>query len=223
MTFLQIINSLLRRLRFAEATSVDQDAYTKLLQEFVNDTKREVEDTWPWLQLRQTIQITTSSGVFRYTFTGAGKRYKLMQDSMGRPSVWNDTEDIPLYKAPSMRWMTQRLNFNNLTNNVPIWFDINGQDNGDPQVDLYPPPDGTYTINFDLVIPQDDLSSDSDTLTVPEYPVILGAWARALQDRGEDNGTPVASAIAQYQEALADAIAIENMNSADSENVWTVV
>lgn len=223
MTLLQLVNDLLIRLRFAEATDVDQSSYTKLLKKFINDTKREVEDSWPWLQLRQTIQITTAAGTFRYTLTGAGKRYKLMKDSYGRPSVWNDTEDTPLYKAPSMRWMTQRLNDNDLTNNQPVWFDINGQDGGDPQVDLYPPPDGVYTINFDVVIPQEDLTDNSDTLTVPEYPVMLGAWARALQDRGEDGGTPVASAIAQYQEALADAIAIENMNSADSENVWTVV
>lgn len=225
MTLLDIVNSLMTRMRYSEVGTVEQSTYSKLLREYINDTKREVEDAWPWVQLRQTVQIDTEADTFRYTLSGAGKRYKLMEDWAGRVDVWNDTDDLFLRKAPSMRWMSAKLNDDNPQKDSPSWFDINGQDDssGDPQVDLYPIPDGAYTINFNMVIPQEDLSDDTDSLTVPSYPVLLGAWARALQDRGEDGATSAINVWQQYHNALADAISIENMNTADSENTWWVV
>lgn len=222
MTYLELVNSVLKRMRFNTVGTVSQSTYSTLIGEFVNEAKREVEDAWDWVQLRDTIQITTSDGVFRYTLTGAGKRYRLLQDPAGRVDVFNDTEDVFLQKAPSMRWMSARLNDNDATNNQPSHFDINGQSSGDPQVDLYPIPDGVYTINFNMVIPQDDLSSDSTSLIVPDYPVLLGAWAKAMEDRGEDGGNSVASVYRRYHDALSDAISYDRDNAGPWEDMWMV-
>ena len=40
MTYLQLVNSVLRRLRENEVDSVNQNNYSKLIGEFVNDAKR---------------------------------------------------------------------------------------------------------------------------------------------------------------------------------------
>ena len=221
MTYLQLVNKVLVRLREDEVTSVSQDTYSKLIGELINETKREVEDAWNWVLLRTTIQATTSSGVFRYTLTGAGNRYRLLRDRVGQSAVFNDTDDSALTQIPS-RTMTEYHNGGNTQSAAPMYFDFNGSTDGDPNVDLYPIPDGAYDINFDLIIPQDDLENDADVLTVPEYPIILGAYAKAISERGEDGSTMFAEAEAKYQKALSDAISIDARNL-PYETIWTTV
>jgi hypothetical protein len=132
--------------------------------------------------------------------------------------VFNDTDDTPMYQVPS-RDMTQFHNTDNTQNATPIYFDFNGSTSGDPNVDLWPIPDASYVINFDMVIPQDSLSSDDDTLTVPEWPVILGAYAKAIDERGEDNGVLFTKAEDKYMKALSDAIALDAANL-PFETLW---
>ena len=224
MTYLELVNSVMKRQRFGTVSTVSQSNYSLLIGEFVNEAKREVEDALNWVQLRNTIQITTADGTFKYTLSGAGDRGRLMKDTMGNPDVFNDTEDTFLKQAPSMRWMSARLNDNDVEKQEPTYFEINGQDgNGDPQVDLYPIPDNTYVINFNMVLPQESFENDNDTLIVPDWPVLLGAWAKAMEDRGEDGGSSIASVYKRYHDALADAMVYDQENAGPHENVWTVV
>ena len=69
---------------------------------------------------------------------------------------------------------------------VPSYFSINGTSSGLLTAQVYPKPDGVYNIDFYLLDPQDDLTNATDTLTCPEFPVIMGVWARAIAERGED-------------------------------------
>ena len=218
MTYLQLVNKVLVRLRESEVSSVSQDAYSKLIGELINQTKREVEDSWNWVLLRTTIQVPTSSGTFRYTLTGAGNRFRILKDEYGRKSVFNDTDDYQLRQVASQR-MTQLHNGAETQNAAPVYFDFNGATSGDPNVDFWPVPDGSYNINFDLIIPQDDLSADADELTLPEYPVILGAYAKALAERGEDGGFMFAVVESNYQKSLSDAVALDAGNL-PFETVW---
>ena len=68
MTYLQLVNSVLRRLREDEVTSVSQNSYSKLIGEFVNDAKRSVEDAYDWTALRTTLTVTTDDTTFNYVF-----------------------------------------------------------------------------------------------------------------------------------------------------------
>ena len=43
MTYLQLVNSVLRRLREEEVSTVGQTSYSKLVGEFINDAKRTVD------------------------------------------------------------------------------------------------------------------------------------------------------------------------------------
>jgi predicted Zn-dependent protease with MMP-like domain len=89
----------------------------------------------------------------------------------------------------------------------------------DSAVDLYPVPDGVYTLRFNVTIPQDDLADNSDTLQIPSEPVIQGTLARAISERGEDGGRLSNDQYILYRSAMADEIAIEAGRFSD-ETVW---
>ena len=213
MTYLSIVNKILVRLRETEVTSVAQTSYSRLIGELVNQTKREVEDAWKWIPLRTTIQAVTEVGTFRYTLTNAGNRFQFLH-------AFNDTSNLDL-ELTNARVMSGYFNGESQVSGSPIKFDFNGSTDGDPNVDVWPVPDAIENLNFDIVLPQVDLSVDTDILTVPEYPVILGAYAKAAAERGEDGGFMFAEAESNYQKALADAIAIDAHN-VPSELIWGI-
>lgn len=210
-----MVNNLLLRLREGTVTSVDETDYTQLLVSFINETKREVEDSWNWVQLRTTIQIPTlgDSSTFRYTLTGAGNRYRILQ-------VINDTEDYEMRRVP-YKWMNKQFTAGTLQYGSPQFYDVNGNTSGDPNVDLYPIPDAVENINFNMIVPQDDLSLDTDVITVPHWPVLLGAYSKAISERGEDGGQTFAEAERNYMKTLSDAIAIDS-SKVDDELIWEV-
>jgi len=64
MTYLELVNGVLRRLRENQVSAVDQNPYSLLIGDLVNDAKRIVEDAWDWSALRTTLTITTTAGYF---------------------------------------------------------------------------------------------------------------------------------------------------------------
>ena len=214
MTYLQLVNQVLRRLREGEVATVSQSSYSKLIGDYINETKREVEEAWNWVLLRSTIQVNTVASTFRYTLTGAGNRFRIL-------SAFNDTDDFQMKLAPR-DWMTKQFNGGQTQNASPLYYDMNGSSGGDPNVDVWPIPDSVYDLNFDMVLPQDDLSADDDTLTVPHWPVVLGAYAKGLSERGEDGGFMFAEALTNYQKALGDAVSLDMNNVHPVEHDWNV-
>ena len=211
-TQLQLVNFVLGRMRENEVTTIPASTSSKLIAQFVNQAKQEVEDRWDWLHLRTTIAIVTVASTFRYILTGAGQRWRLLRDHSTNPVGWdvyNDTQDYNLTKAPASAWMTRQLLTQPQTGD-PIWFDINGQSGGDPQVDLYPIPPAGQTINFNMVIPQADFTltgtDNSTVLTVPDLPVLLRAYDLARTERGEDGSTSPTERQKQYVDALWSAV-----------------
>ena len=89
-------------------------------------------------------------------------------------------------------------------------YGFNGIDNElDMVVDLWPIPDDQRQINFNIVKPQDKLQTATTHCYVNEQAVILGAYVRALSERGEDGGTQVSVAAAEFQNVLSRAIEID--------------
>jgi len=54
MTYLQIVNSVLTRLRENQVDTVDFDEYSSLIAAFVNDAKAQIENSHSWSSLRST-------------------------------------------------------------------------------------------------------------------------------------------------------------------------
>jgi hypothetical protein len=107
--------------------------------------------------------------------------------------------------------MNRKLNFGTPSQSIPSEFCFNGVDgSGDTKIDLFPVPNGVYTLKFDLTIPQANLSADGTSVKVLDYLVTQNAYARALMERGEDGGTPSSDAYILYKGMLSDAIALES-------------
>ena len=213
-TYLQLVNNVLIRLRETEVSSVGDTPYSSLIGVFVNDAKREIEDAHEWNCLTTTIVIPTVSGTRNYTLTGSGQRFRT-QD------VLNDTQDVPMRQVPT-NWMNRQYFLGTVQGAAPDKYNYSGISGDDTQVDVWPQPDGVYSLRFELVIPQADLNADADSLKVPPHLVQMLAYAKAVGERGEDGGTAFSEIYQQYRLALADAIAIEK-NRYDDETTWVGV
>jgi hypothetical protein len=202
MNYIQLVNSVLRRLRETEVSSVNDNAYSKLIGDFVNDAKRNVEDAYNWNSLSDTLTAVTATGIFNYVLVGSGQRFRVID-------VLNDSSDVIVRNA-STRWMNQQFLLNPTQAGTPQYYNFNGTDaNGDTQVDLFPIPNGVYNIRFNVILPQPIMTSDATVLKVPYEPVIFLAYAKALAERGEDGGLASNEAYGLYRTSLADAIALE--------------
>jgi hypothetical protein len=202
MTYLELINDVLIRLREPVVTSNNQTTYSTLIGKFVNDAKRQVEDAFAWNALGTTITLSTTSGTYQYSLTGAGQKFQVMD-------VINTTSNVGLTNI-SFVDMNRKLNFTPLVNSIPTEFAFDGVDGSyDTKVNLYPIPDGVYTIKFALTVPQATLTSDATVVAVPDVLVAQNAYARALVERGEDGGTSSSEAYLLYKSMLSDYIALE--------------
>ena len=96
----------------------------------------------------------------------------------------------------------------------PLYYGFNGSDSSNNlKVDLSPVPTEAHTISFDIIKYQDDLAEAATVISVPERPVILGAWARAISERGEDGGTQSSLMAQEASEALKQAIMLDSGNT----------
>jgi hypothetical protein len=214
-TYLDVVNNVLRRLREPTVTSVNDTDYSAMIGVFVNDAKREIEDAYDWNALCTTLTATTTADIFNYVLVGSKTRFRVID-------VLNITKLHPIQYAPTT-WMNRQFMLTTQQHESPTYYNFNGVDsNGDTQVDLYPIPNGTYTVNFNLVIPQEDLASNSDRVLVPSHLVGMLAHSKAIAERGEDSGLLASEAYQMYRLALADAVAIER-NHYDEEMTWDAI
>ena len=88
-------------------------------------------------------------------------------------------------------------------------------------VDLYPKPDTIYTIFFNIIQRTGDLVANTDKLICPSLPVLLLAYAKAVEERGEDGGVGSSSAYATAARVLNDAIAQDAQRHTE-ELEWVV-
>lgn len=215
MQYIQLVNSVLRRLRESEVSSVSDNSYSKLIGDFVNDAKRQVEDAYNWNSLSDTLTATTTAGIFNYVLQGSGQRFRMID-------VINDTNNYVLKNATTA-YMNRMFLVANGNPGQPMYYNFNGTDsNGDTQVDIYPIPDKAYDLRFNMILPQPLLSSNSDSLLVPHEPVVYLAYAKALAERGEDGGLASNEAYGLYKQSLADAISLESGRYIE-EQEWGVV
>jgi len=202
MTYLELINDVLVRLRETTVSTTTETTYSTLIGKFVNDAKRQIEDAFSWNVLGQTITVTTAASTSSYSLTGAGQKFQVMD-------VINTTSNVGLTNI-SFVDMNRKLNFTPLVNSIPTEFAFDGVDASyDTKVNLYPIPDGAYTIKFALTVPQATLSSGSTVVLVSDVLVAQNAYARALVERGEDGGLSSSEAYLLYKSMLSDQIALE--------------
>jgi len=215
MTYLELVNDVLVRLRETTVSTVSETSYSALIGKFVNDAKRQIEDAFAWNVLGQTITVTTVASTAAYSLTGAGQKFQVMD-------VINTTSNVGLINITFVD-MNRKLNFTPLVNSIPTEFAFDGVDGSyDTKVNLYPIPDGVYTIKFALTVPQATLTSDSTVVAVADTLVAQNAYARALVERGEDGGLTSSEAYQLYRAMLSDYIALEGTRYPENQEFVAV-
>jgi len=201
MTYLNIMNNVLRRLREEEVTSVSETTYSKMIGDFINDAKSIVEQAADWSALRTTLVITTAASDNQYTLTDSANLVKVM-------SVINDTQNC-FMEYQTKDWFNDKLYISDPVEGAPKYYTFDGLASGDTQVLVNPTPDGVYSLRFNIVQREGELTSNTDSLLIPAQPVIHLAVALAARERGETGGTSTAEYFAIADKYLSDAIAID--------------
>lgn len=215
MTYLEMVNKVLIRLREDEVATVNQTAYSKLVGEFVNDALRVVEDAWDWSALRTTLTVTTSANIFNYVLTNSQNRVKILD-------VVNDTSNFFL-KYKTQHWFNNTFLNTTPATGSPQYYTFNGVDSsGDTAVDIYPIPNGVYDVRFNVVQRTPELTSDTDEIIIPSLPVIHLAVALATRERGESGGNLTPELFASADRMLSDAVALD-ANKHSEETVFVAV
>ena len=202
MTYLNLVNNVLRRLREDEVSNVSESTYSKMVGDFVNDAKELVETAWDWSALRTTLTITTAADDYTYSLTGSGNEGKVL-------NLINDTSNLVM-QYQTQNWFDDKFFVQTPASGAPEYFTYNGVDgSSDTQIDVYPKPDGVYSLKAKMVIRNVALSADSDTLAIPSSPVIHMAIALLARERGETGGTSTPEYFAIADKHLSDAIALD--------------
>ena len=202
MNYLAAVNSVLVRLRERQVESINENDYSSLIGTLINDSIQEVEQAWDWSALRQSLTVTTSNGVFNYQLTGSQNSIKVL-------GVVNaTTESDVAYQTAN--WFNDRYLTPSPATGSPTFYSFNGVGTtGDTLIDLYPKPDGVYTVRFNVVQRSVDLEAPSDRILCPHRPIVLLAYAKAVEERGEDNGQTGNSAYIAAANSLSNAIALD--------------
>ena len=212
MTYLQLINSVLRRLREDEVTTVNESDYSRLVGDFVNDALQSVENASDWTSLRTTFSLDTVAGTAVYSLTDFGTRSKILY-------VHNETTNQVINQESLQRINQLNLGTDNAQGTVQ-YFSIDGVDgNGDSRIRLYQTPNAVNTLSVYAVKRDQAMSEDTDTTVLPTQPIIQFAFAYALRERGETGGQSAAEQLIFAQEDLRNAIAFDaNLNP--EELIW---
>ena len=220
-TFRTLINEVLIRLREdtidSDLTGALNDAtgvtdYQKVIGSLVNDAKRNIESYHDWLVLRETVDVTTVSGTRNYSLS-SGQELKIVD-------VINQTQGNHLVQVS--RQYINSAKYPSSNSGDPLYYAFNGADSSNNlKVDLEPIPNSAQTLSFDIVKYQDDMTTASTVVKVPTKPVVLGAWMRAIAERGEDGGTQTNVVGQEYKEALNQAIMLDSGNT-QYESDWYV-
>ena len=219
MTYRELINEVLIRLR-EETISSDWSGaindstvvsdYHKVIGALVNDAKRSIESYHDWMTLRETADIATVDGTKNYSLS-SGQEFKVID-------VVNNATGNQLVQVSKA--YLNRTRYPTDPTGEPHYYGFNGADaSNNLKVDLSPVPTEVQTISFDIVKYQDVLTNAATVLKIPSKPVILGAFARAISERGEDGGTQSSLAAQEAGAAISQAVIMDSGN-AQYETDW---
>lgn len=179
MTYLELVNAVLRRLREEQASTVAESDYTRLIGDFVNDAKRMCEDAWDWSSLRSTVTFDTVVGTKEYTLTSTGHRTEIKE------VYETDTENAVDFKVTGK------------------------DSNGDIKIKLKRAPTEVKELTFEIINRNPDLSADADEVKIPTAPIVQYAYSFALRERGETGGQSASEQSAFARQDLTNAIALD--------------
>lgn len=199
MTYLELVNGVLARLREPEAPSIVQssDHVVNMVKALVNDAKRHVELAHNWNATRYLWSFQTELGRPDYILpeTAGGCRIGVVTLDGWHIHQWDLRSVLHISQGKP---------------GLPFQYAFDGTDNdGNISLRLGPIPDKSYTIQAlgHRVLP--DLKKDEDQVRIPAQPVLYYALALAARERGEVGGQTTAELFNMAQQYISDAIALD--------------
>lgn len=220
MTYLEIINEVLRRLREDIVTSSTESNYSILIGAFVKQAYIECANAYEWPQFDeiQDASISASDTSFTITTGDSGEGVHKIH------SVYNVTDEFWM-RPKSYKYVRDRLSVDT-DQQIPNFYAYGGETaDGTTTIHFYPTSNGTYTlrVSYNRKPDLNNTFSDSTFIKIPEIPIILKAHALAVSERGEDGGQSFSEIDAQANMALGDAIALYESNNDYTNSSWYVV
>lgn len=208
MTFDQMVTKVIVRMR---ESGTDAE-YSALIGEFVNETKREIEDLHSWLALRSTTTVTTVQGTTQYAVTNLLLRSRILSVYETTTNTWIDKGNTPRLKAE----------IEEASQGQPHAYYVEGIENstGKRYVNFAMTPDAVYSYDFTLSVPGVELTTGLIPDIDPNL-IILGAHAKALEERGDDGGNSISRALQKYGSSVSRAIQLD-MDLTQDEDTWHV-
>lgn len=220
-TYKQLLNRVLRTLgedEIAASVATLSEQYHKVLAEFVNTIKEEVEDAHQWRALRQKHTATVLADAESGTITSATERSRVIriQESTNHrliPLVYDTTNSSDPQPLQEMD-LAKLLHLNEIDPDLrasaePVAFAVDNVAEDSAAVYVYPRPSSNRTITLYMTTPQARLG-DSDlteNIDVPVKPIEIGVLWYALEERGEELGPNSLFSEERYKMALDAAIA----------------
>ena len=220
LTFLQIVNRVLERLRETSVANYNSTDYSTMIAGMVNAVKAEIEASWQWHAMRDTFSVATTNNVAQYALTGGGMNAKVID-------AWNTTTGQQLVKGTYASFNSKFFGVGSsaVQTGSPTQYLQSGRDaNHDPVIDVWPIPVTGYldTLKFNAYVPQSDLAANGTVPLVPQNVLIEETIARALNERGDETAPkPAPGETFIMQDLLDTAIAVDRGYD-DSEMDWQV-
>lgn len=222
LTFLQVINRVLERLRESSVAAFNSTDYSTHLGHIVNQVKAELEEAWYWHAMRETYSVSTSNNTSNYALTSSGMNAVVIDgwntttgDELGKGSVADFNAKFFGTGSSSVQTGSPR-------QYIPAGFDANF----DLTVDVWPIPvtGNLDTLKFSVFVPQADLAASATVPLVPQNVLIEETIARALVERGDENAPkPAPGETFILRDLLASAIARDEGRTDPTESDWEVV
>lgn len=211
MTYLELVNNVLTRLREPMITSVrkSEDAVVNIVKNLVNDAKRHVEMTHSWNATRKLWQFTTELGKLSY----------ILEDTKGGCRI----SKVMVDGHSIHQWDLQTLIHQSNKTGLAYRYAYDGTDSeGNISIRFDPIPDEGQIIHVlgHQVLP--DLKEDGDEVRLPAQPVLYYALALAARERGEVGGQTAQELFSMASQYISDAIALD-ANLSPTEKTWAVV
>lgn len=233
-TFGQLISRVLRKLGENELngsqTALTED-YEKLVADYINDVKEEVEDAHNWRALRQTVSPVVLAGTQSIAITEANERSRLVRiwqnDAYAEvPLAFDVTDaDNPTRLLElDLAELIYRDTIDTTTRQDPAYFALDNSSGDGLAVYVWPRPADDRTLQLTLAIPQPRIADDAlDTIIkVPVRPIYIGSVWHTMEERGEELGTNGQFNEQQFNKSLATAVSRDDAEQGNATELMSV-
>ena len=210
MTYLDLVNQVLVRLRDDKIGAFIDDAYVETIKTLVNDAKFFVENAWEWNINRQVDKVVANKNTVSLPNSDrTGYHIYNVRDKNGR-RLRIIPKGYALDKAKAS------------PTEFPWGYYHAGRTQNEQSLGIFPPPENNPVLDIEAHYPSPPLVAEGDVLYIPALPVILYATSFAVRERGETGGTSAQEWTAFAQQALKDAISRDTTWNPD-EFTWNEV